>query len=112
MGLTITYRMKARIGTDRARDLIARMQKFARTLEFDSVSDIFEYTPPDGRYEFEKAESNVKPVWKPGTQYLTRTREDGMTECVEVPSIHAMTFSAQNAGSERASIGLATQLLD
>jgi hypothetical protein len=106
MGLTVYYRMKAKVGADAARDLVRRLHVFVSKLPFDEVSQIYEYDSPDGTYAFEQAEG--EPPWKPGGLYLERKREDGETDLVEVPPLHVVCFHANLEGSETASFGLAT----
>lgn len=106
MGLSIYYRMKAKVDAEGARGLVGRLHAFVRTLPFDDVSPIFEYDPPDGRYIFERGDS--ENGWKPGGHYLNRKRADGLSEMVEVPALHVVYFAANLRGSETASFGLAS----
>jgi hypothetical protein len=46
--------------------------------------------------------------FKPGEEYLTRKRDDGEDEIVDVPSLHVMYFNARVNGAETASFGLAS----
>ena len=105
MGLTIYYRMKAKVGPDAARDLVRRLHEFVSKLPFDDVSPILEYDPPDGRYVFERATSDG---FKPGSRCMERKRADGLVENVEVRALHAICFHANLRGSETASFGLAS----
>ena len=110
MGLTVYYELAIKTDAAKARKLVARMRDFARRLPFDSVSEIFEYDPPDGRFEFEKGnrkDGRGKP-WTPGGLYLERKRDDGLDELVDVPALHSISFGAYVRGSETASFGLAS----
>jgi hypothetical protein len=107
MGLSISYRFKVKADVAAARQYVRQLHAFARTLPFDSVSDVDEYGPPDGRYEFERVDAGDDD-WKPGDLYLVRKRDDGLEETVRVPGLHVMTFRTDVAGSETASFGLAS----
>ena len=107
MGLTIYYRMKAKVDANRARRLIERLHSFVSTLSFDEVSPILEYEPPDGKRAYERG-PDLPPYLKPGSRYLERKRQDGLTELVHVHSRHVVYFNANLNGSETASFGLAT----
>jgi hypothetical protein len=50
MGLTVYCELAIKTDAVKARKLVARMREFACRLPFDSVSDIEEYDPPDGRF--------------------------------------------------------------
>src|SRR5688500_1422589 len=104
MGLSIYYRLKAKVDADRARELVALMHDFAGGLPFDRLTPIIEYDPPDGRYRFEPGESG-EGRFKPGSRYLTRRRDDGLTESVHVPALHVVCFFAHVKGSETATFG-------
>lgn len=60
---------------------------------------------PDGKHVFTKSEADGI---RPGHEYLTRKREDGEEEIVDVPSLHVMYFHARVEGAETASFGLAS----
>src|SRR5437764_528285 len=108
MGLSIFYRLKAKVDANRARALVARLHRFAQSQPFDQVSPIFEYDPPDGRYVFTRADKDEESRrWKPGDVYLHRKRDDGKEESVCVPSLHVIYFAANLKGSETANFGLA-----
>ncbi len=110
MGLTVYYELAIKTDADKARKLIKRMRAFACRLPFDSVSEIEEYDPPDGRLVFEQGDRKDgwgKP-WTPGGLYLQRKRDDGLEELVNVPALHSLSFGANVRGSETASFGLAS----
>jgi hypothetical protein len=107
MGLTISYRMKVHIETDGSRRLVAAMRDFALAQGFEAVTPVYEEDPPDGRYEFERAEERPADL-KTGSIYLPRRRADGLDELVHVPSLHAVAFLAAVPGAEPAEFGLAS----
>src|SRR6266545_757037 len=100
MGLSIYYRLKAKVDAEGARRLVRRMHAVVRKLPFDEVSECFEIDPPDGRYEFER--EDVEGTYKPGSIFLDRKRADGLKEIVHVSSLHVMCFHADLRGSETA----------
>lgn len=104
MGLTVYYDWKVKMDPRAARRAIQQYRKFALALPFDDVSEIFEKNAPDGESEF-------KPYDHPsreGNLLLSRTREDGENELVDVPPLHAVFFHANIEGAETVSIGLAS----
>lgn len=106
MGLTIYYGMKIKCDAAVARKLVARMHRRIARLPWDHMTEVFEIDPPDARYVFEKKEA---AGFRPGTEYLTRKRDDGgEDEIVRVPSLHVMCFNARVNGAETASFGLAS----
>jgi len=105
MGLTIYYGMKTKCDADAARKLVSGMHKRVAKLPWDTVSEAFEIDPPDGKHVFEKKAADR---FKPGEEYLTRKRDDGEDEIVDVPSLHVMYFNAHVNGAETASFGLAS----
>ncbi len=107
MGLTIYYRCRAKVDADGARSLIERLHAFVKSLPFDDVGPIDEYDPPDGRYAFERVVAGPRD-YKPGWQYLTRKRDDGLDETVQVRPLHVVCFGANLRGSETAMFGLAS----
>jgi hypothetical protein len=107
MGLTIAYQMKVKTDAEGARRLMAAMHKHAATLMFDKVTEVREYDSPDGQYAFTEGREGDR--WRrPGWQYLTRKRDDGLKETVRVPPLHAMWFVAHAHGAETAEFGLAS----
>ena len=112
MGLSIYYKFKVKTAdVTGVRDTVRALRRFVVTLPFDDVSPIEEYAPPDGRYVFERADADADADgrrWKPGGHYLSRKRDDGLTELVPVPAQHVVCFHANLKGSETASFGLAS----
>lgn len=112
MGLSIYYRLKAKVDADGARRLVERMRESIAALPFDGVSDVFEIDPPDGKYVFDRWESGPGEYtaggYRPGALYLDHKRADGEVEMVEVRSQHVIGFCATVAGSEAATFGLAS----
>lgn len=104
MGLSLYYDWKARTDLPEARRLIEKFRAIALKLPFDKVSAIYEQDSPDGKTTFRKYDH----PFRVGGLYLTRTRQDGEKEFVEVPASHAVFFTVYVKGSETASIGLAT----
>ena len=92
MGLSIYYRLRTKVDADGARGLVRCLHEFAGTLPFDRISPIIELDPPDGKFEFARGEGE-EGRFKPGSRYLTRKREDGLTESVRVPALHVVCFS-------------------
>ena len=107
MGLTIVYSYKLKASPDEARRIVGSLHNFAKTLPFDRVTDVLEFDPPDGRYQFARPDAAHR-AWKPGNEYLRRRRADGAEETVVVPSLHAMSFVAHVRGAETAEFGLAS----
>jgi hypothetical protein len=110
MGLTVYYELAAKADADKARKLVKQMRDFACRLPFDSVSEIFEYDPPDGQFAFKKGgrKDARGEQWKPGGLYLERKTDAGSTEAVHVPPLHSISFGANIRGSETALFGLAS----
>ena len=103
MGLSVCYDWKVKSDAKTARRLIVKFRACARQLPFDELSEIYEQDPPDGASQFRIYDGSF-PF---GTLYLSRTREDGREETVDVPASHAMFFNVRIKGAETASIGLA-----
>lgn len=104
MGLTIYYNWKTKSDASSARRTIAKLHRIAQKLPFDTVSEIFEQDPPDGKLAFELSDSE----YPNGDIYLSRKRSDGNRELVHVPALHAVFFAVHIHGAETALIGLAS----
>lgn len=104
MGLSVYYDWKTKIDLPTARRLIVKYRTLAMKLPFDKVSAIYEQDAPEGRTAFRKYDH----PFRQGNLYLSRKREDGEEELVDVPASHALFFSVYVEGSETASIGLAS----
>lgn len=104
MGLSLSYEWKTKTDLPSARRLIARFRALALKLPFDEVSEIYEQDSPDGKSAFRRYAGKFRP----GGLYLSRTRQDGEVEFVDVPALHAVFFSVWVKGAESAVIGLAS----
>jgi hypothetical protein len=104
MGLTIQYEWKTKADLSTARRLMARFHAMAKKLPFDKVTKIFEQDAPGGNFKFHKYDES----YKLGNLYLSRKRDDGESELVDVPAVHAMFFLVHVEGAETAAIGLAS----
>lgn len=104
MGLTIHYNWKTKADARTARRLVAKFRTLALKLPFDSVSEIYEQDPPDGKTAFRLYDHDFRR----GDLYLSRKRADGETEVVHVPATHAIFFNVYVKGAETAAIGLAS----
>ncbi|HEV3415620.1 MAG TPA: hypothetical protein VG056_02355 [Pirellulales bacterium] len=104
MGLTVYYEWKTKSDLPSARRLIAKFRSLALKLPFDEISEIFEQDPPDGITRF----LPYAHAFRRGGLYLSRKREDGEHELVDVPALHALFFNVYVKGAETASIGLAS----
>ena len=109
MGISVYYRLRARADADRARTLVGQLRDVVARLPFDTVTDVFEHDPPDGRYEFERGDDEpAAAFWRPGDLLLPRYRDDGEVDHVAVPAGHMVFFIVQSAGAETATFGLAS----
>lgn len=104
MGLTLYYDWKIKADLSQARRMVKKFRALALKLPFDDVSEIYEQDPPEGKSEFEIYDHRFRQ----GSLYLTRKRDDGAEELVDVPALHAVFFYARVEGAESASIGLAS----
>ncbi|HEY2415242.1 MAG TPA: hypothetical protein VGI40_23570 [Pirellulaceae bacterium] len=104
MGLSVCYDWKTKADLARARRLISKFHGLAKKLPFDDVSEIYEQDPPGGRSEFNVYDERFRQ----GNLYLSRKRDDGEEELVDVPAVHAVFFYVRVEGAETASIGLAS----
>lgn len=104
MGLTLYYDWKTKTDLPSARRLIAKFRAIALKLPFDDVSDIHEQDPPEGKSAFRLYDHSFRQ----GGLYLSRTRDDGEQELVDVPALHALFFYVNVKGAESAAIGLAS----
>jgi hypothetical protein len=104
MGLSISYDWKVKTDLKSARRMIVRFHAIARKLPFDDVSEIYEQDPPDNNAIFRLYDGSFRR----GALYLSRRRDDGKEEIVDVPALHALFFHVRVHGAETASIGLAS----
>lgn len=104
MGLTVHYDWKVAADVAAARRFVEQFHAIAEELPFDKVSEIYEQDPPEGASRY----CLYDGTWRYGGLYLSRQREDGERELVDVPAIHSMFFLADVAGAETATIGLAS----
>jgi hypothetical protein len=104
MGLTVYYDWKTKADAAAARRLIGRFRALALKQPFDTVSEIREQDPPDGKHVFKAYHHSFRQ----GTLYLPRKRADGLTEHVEVEPLHAVFFHATIKGAEAVAVGLAS----
>jgi hypothetical protein len=104
MGLTLHYEWTAKLDPAAARCEVERFHSVAAKLPFDRISEIYELRPPCGQFVFTPCENE----YCPGDLFLSRLREDGEDELVQVPAIHSMFFYGYVQGAESAAIGLAS----
>jgi hypothetical protein len=104
MGLSVGYDWKIKSDLKSARRMIVRFHAIARKLPFDDVSEIYEQDPPDDNTDFRQYNGSFRR----GTLYLSRTRDDGIEELVDVPALHALFFHVRVHGAETAPFGLAS----
>lgn len=104
MGLTLYYDWKMKADVASARRMVVAFHRLAEKLPFDAISEVYEQDPPDGETAFRRYDH----PFRRGTLYLTRKRDDGEDETVEVPALHAVFFNVRVEGAETASIGMAS----
>ncbi len=88
MGLTVYYDWKIKADLLSARRMIEKFRGMATKLPFDDVSDIYEQDAPEGKPAFLRYDHPARQ----GNLYLSRRRQEGDEEIVEVPALHAMFF--------------------
>ncbi len=111
MGLSLCYEFRFAGDVAAARQCLAELHQFAKTLDFSSVFDIVELGAPDrpADEQDELSPEHARMLKILGSQYGQKRLRDGSEVWIDIPPKHVIAFGINPAdGSETAQFGFAT----